>query len=312
MTTKTLKRHVLEFYATSPRLVAAYRRAAEHNKSLARLSEIHELTHSVATHDFGKLSHEFQKVVLSHADDDHLVLIDPRAEPVISGAFHLLFTGPETHPDQVAQWMRSTNIRSENRLHVLKLEDLEAPRVSQLLGRVCAALAETDNRRSIIDAYLVGEHLFVRGPEHRMLHVPVASIPALRGQSQAAVRNFSIDPDGSFIYWPDLDVHLGWNQFLQAVNPAELLKAKQRSAGFNERYGAAIRKVREAAGILQSKIEGLTERQLRRIEQGESRATTAAITALANAHGLNANAYMEKLTKAITYPGANRSRLLDP
>ena len=113
------------------------------------------------------------------------------------------------------------------------------------------------------------------------------------------LRNFEIDPDGSFIHWPDLDVHLGWNQFLQAVDPAELLKAQQRSAGFNERYGAAIRKVREAAGILQSKVEGLTERQLRRIEQGECRATTAALTALAKAHGLDVNAYMDGLAKAM-------------
>jgi hypothetical protein len=146
-----------------------------------------------------------------------------------------------------------------------------------------------------------------RSPAVRILQtVPAAhfliqldSIRALRRQPQAAVRNFSIDPDGSFIHWPDLDVHLGWNQFLQAVDPAELRKAQQRSAGFNERYGAAIRRVREAAGILQSKVDGLTGRQERRIEQGENRATTAAIAALAKAHGLDANSYMERLTKAM-------------
>jgi hypothetical protein len=299
MNTKTLKRRVVEFYATSPRLAHAYRHAAKHNRNLARLAGIHELGHAAMMHDLGKHTQEFQMVVLSHADDDQLVLIDSRVGPVVSGAFHLLFTGPATHPDQVAQWMRSTNIRSENRLHVVKVEDMEAPQVSQLLGRVCSALERDGSRDSIIDAYLVGDRLFVRGPKRRMLHIPLDSIPALRGQAQAAVRSFSIDPDGSFIYWPDLDVHLGWNQFLQAVDPAELRKAQQRSAGFNQRYGAAIRRVREAAGILQSKVEGFTDRQLRRIEQGESRATTAAITALAKAHGLDANAYMERLTKAM-------------
>ena len=300
MTNKSVKRHVLEFYATSPRLVAAYRRAAKHNKSCAGLAEIQELRHAVAMQDCGKLSHEFQKVVLSHADDDHLVLIDPRAEPVISGAFHLLFTEPGTHPDQVAQWMRSTRIRSENRLHVLKVENLEAAAsLATRSERVCFALVENESRGIIIDAYLAGDQLFVRGPKHRMLHIPIDSIRALRGQPRIAVRNFSVDPDGSFIYWPDLDVHLGWNQFLQAVDPAELLRAEQRSVSFNERYGAAIRKTRQAAGIFQSKVKGLTERQLRRIEQGESRATTSAVTALATAHGLDANAYMEKLTKAM-------------
>jgi len=296
---KVRTRRIVEFYATSPRLTHAYRHAAKHNKSLARLAGIHELAHVAAMRDFDKRTDEFQMVVLSHADDDHLSLIDCRAESVVCGAFHILFTGPATHPDQVAQWMRSTNIRSENRLHVVKVEDVLAPQVSQLLGRVCVALGGDASRGSIIDAYVVGDRLFVRGPEHRMLQIPLDAIPALRGKPQAAVRNFAIDPDGSFVYWPDLDAHLGWNQFLQAVDPTELRKAQQRSAGFNERYGAAIRKVRESAGILQSKVDGLTERQLRRIERGQSRATTAAITALAKAHGLDANAYMEKLTTAM-------------
>ena len=286
MTTKTLKRNIVEFYATSPRLAQAFRHATKHNKSLASLTKIQELRRTAAAHDLGKRTHRFEMVVLSHADDDHLPLTDARVGPVVSGAFHLLFTGPDTHPDQVAQWMRSTNIRSENRLHVVKVEDMEAPQVSQLLGRVCFALGRDESRGSIIDAYLVGDRLFVRGPKHRMLRIPLESVHALKGQPEAKIRNLSVDPDGSFIYWPDLDVHLGWNQFLQAVDPSELRKAQQRSAGFNERYGAAIRRAREAAGIPQSKIDGLTERQVRRIEQGENRATTAAITALARAHGL--------------------------
>ncbi len=200
MTAKSQKRQVVEFCAASPRLILAYHHAAQRSKYLTRLADFRDLRQAVGIHDLGKNSRKFQRVVLSHADDDYRSLIDARAETLVSGAFHLLFTGPTTHPDQVAQWMRLTNIRSENRLHVV------------------------------------------------------------------------IDPDGSFIYWPDLDVHLGWNQFLQAVDPAEFRKAQQRSAEFNARYGAAIRRVREAAGIVQSGVEGLTERQVRRIEYGESRA----------------------------------------
>jgi hypothetical protein len=132
-----------------------------------------------------------------------------------------------------------------------------------------------------------------------MLHVPISSVRALSGQPRAELRNFVIDPDGSFVHWPDLDVHLGWNQFLQAIDPEELRKAQQRTEGHNKRYGAAIRKLREEAGISQSKVDGLTDRQIRRIEQGECRATTGAISALARAHGFDANAYMERLAKAM-------------
>jgi Helix-turn-helix domain len=299
VTTTTQYRRTVEFYATSPRLAHAYRSAAKRNKGLARWAETRELLHTPKHRRAAEHAHGFEMVVLSHADDDHLVLTDARWEAVVAEAFHLLFTEPTTHPGQVARWMRTTNIRSEKRLHVVKVDDLEAPEVSQLLGRVCLALGRDGSGDSIIDAYLAGNSLLVRGPRHRMLHVPVSSVPALRGQPRTVLGKFEIDPDGSFIRWPDLDVHLGWNQFLQAVDPAELRKAQQRSAGFNERYGAAIRKVRETAGILQSKVEGLTERQLRRIEQGECRATTPALTALARAHGLDVNAYMDRLANAM-------------
>lgn len=298
MTIKMRDWPCVEFYATSPRLAHAYRSAAKRNKSLARGAAGWEL-HAATQHQMAEHAHGAEMVVLSHADDDHLVLTDSRFAEVVAEAFHLLFTEPTTHPGQVAQWMRATHIRSENRLHVVKVDDLEGPQVAQLLGRVCRALGRDASRASIIDAYFGGDTLLVRGPGHRMLHVPASSVPALKGQPSAVLGKFDIDPDGSFIHWPDLDVHLGWNQFLQAVDPGELRKAQQRSAGFNERYAAAIREVRQAARILQSKVEGLTERQLRRIENGECRATTAALAALAKAHSLDANAYLERLAKAI-------------
>ncbi|MCE9534081.1 MAG: hypothetical protein K8T89_23630 [Planctomycetes bacterium] len=248
----------------------------------------------------GKVSDDLSAIVLSHADEDHFAFPDAKSGSLFTEAFHLLFTEPTTHPDQVAQWMRGTNIRSENRLHVVRVESMEAPEVAQLLGRVCFALGKGECRGGIIDAYLAGDRLLVRGPQHRMLHVPIDTLPALKGLPHDALRNFAIDPDGSFIVWPDLNVHLGWKQFLQATDPAEFRKAQQRSAGFNERYGQAIRKVREAAGISQSKVPGITDRQLRRIESGVSRATSSALAALAVAHGLNVNDYMETLAREMT------------
>jgi hypothetical protein len=45
------------------------------------------------------------------------------------------------------------------------------------------------------------------------------------------------------------------------------------------------------------------DRQVRRIEHGMCRATAGALAALAKAHGLDVNAYMDKLAKAMGYPG---------
>jgi hypothetical protein len=69
--------------------------------------------------------------------------------------------------------MRTTKIRSESRLHVVK--------VSQLLGRVCSALGRDGSRGSIIDAYLAGNTFLVRGSKHRMLYVPVNALKLATG-----------------------------------------------------------------------------------------------------------------------------------
>jgi hypothetical protein len=305
MTTKTRTGQLVEFFATSARLAHAYRHAAKHNNVLTRFAEMHEIGHLAAAHEAPHaalqkaLKRAGDVVVLSHADEEHVVPADANIEALLSGAFYLLFTEPTTHPDQIVQWTRRAKIRSENRLHVVKVEDLETPNVSHLLSRICFALAGNGKRGSIIDAYPVGDSLLIRGPKHRMLHVPMKAIPSLRNVPRVVQRNFEIDPDGSFLYWPDIDVHLGWNQFLQAVEPDEFRKAQQRSAEFNQRYGAAIRKLREEAGMPQSKISGLTERQVRRIEQGESRATSTALAAIAKAHGLDRNVYLDRVAKAM-------------
>ncbi len=82
VTVKPGKRHIVEFYATSARLAHAFRHFAKHNKTLGRLATIQQLGDIAATHDLGKRSHEFQRVVLSHADDDRLALDRAPCHPV--------------------------------------------------------------------------------------------------------------------------------------------------------------------------------------------------------------------------------------
>jgi hypothetical protein len=95
------------------------------------------------------------------------------------------------------------------------------------------------------------------------------------------------------------DVHLGWEQFEQFVNPEAARKAMQKSHEFNERYGSAIRHLREKAAIAATSIPGLSNKQLRRIERGESRATSNALEKLAKAHSLELNDYLERLAQAL-------------
>lgn len=129
------------------------------------------------------------------------------------------------------------------------------------------------------------------------IRIPFIQIPPLRNAPAEAWTRFEIDADGSFIYWPDLDIHLGWEQLKQIADPDAARKVKQRSAAYNKRYGAAIRKLRQSRKLTQSAILGLSSRQVSRIESGHCRATHAALQLLAKAHGMECADYLEKLSE---------------
>lgn len=63
------------------------------------------------------------------------------------------------------------------------------------------------------------------------------------------------------------------------------------------RYAGAIRTLREERGLTQADIAGLTERQVRRVEQGESTPRTQTLRKLAAAHGLSLDGYLKELAK---------------
>ncbi len=103
----------------------------------------------------------------------------------------------------------------------------------------------------------------------RKLRVPLEKLPVLQKLSQKQRQEFEIDEEGTFLYWPGGDIHLGWEQFEYAVDKAASLKAKQQTEAFNKAYGSAIRKLRREKSLRQSDIEGLTPRQVGRIESGQ-------------------------------------------
>jgi hypothetical protein len=168
-----------------------------------------------------------------------------------------------------------------------------------------AALAErllttldSDDKHRILDAWWEDGTFVVVSPCRTgfdKLRVPIEKLSVLNGRSTKQLQHFEIDEDGLFIHWPEIDVHLGWEQFQTAVDRQAYLRAKQQSDAFNRAYGAAIKTLRKNSSLRQSDMEGLTARQVGRIERGQCRATAAALAKLANAHRMTLSAYMSEL-----------------
>lgn len=168
-----------------------------------------------------------------------------------------------------------------------------------ILERLFVTLESNEEQDRIFDATIEKDTLQVVSPKFVRLEIPICKIPQFKTAKPAEVQNFEIDEDGSFVYWPDLDVHLGWRQLQQLINPQAALKASQKNEEFNKRYGKAVQKLREAADLNRSDIPGLSEKQLGRIEKGDCRLTTNAIEALAKAHKMDPNEYMKKLAQTL-------------
>jgi hypothetical protein len=217
----------------------------------------------------------------------------------------LLVLNDSRSSDRLLSRIVDLQIRSPHRFYVAdppfahtKEENWEEL-IRSYLGRLNAGLISKENQGRIFDVRLVDGSLHVISADFERLEVPISKIAPLARADKEMAERFEIDEDGAYIYWPHLDLHLGWEQLQQIVDPLAVQRAKQKDRQFNIRYGAAIRKLREEKGLAVTAIPGLSQKQFRRIERGESRLTSNAARKLAEAHGMTPNEYLEAVATAL-------------
>ncbi len=204
---------------------------------------------------------------------------------------YILFVPPHYPVEAVGGDLSSLGVDNPRKV-LLKLEGNEACLLQRLFGIVARG-----RKDAILDAFWDGGALEVVNARLERLCVPVEQIPGLAGQSEKELRKFEIDPQGSAIYWPKPDVHYDWKHLTWTVDPSLELRETGKSPDFYKRYGKAVRAVREAQGRRQSDIPGLSARQVRRIEEGESRLMVNSLSKLAAAHGLTKAEYVRELNR---------------
>lgn len=231
-------------------------------------------------------------------------LRDLTSEPELSHARQLNVTSKrfllfikQMPAESIAESVMELGVRSPRRLHLARLE---ADNELTFLRRFVVGLSDCE--QTILDAWWDNDQLVVISPAFQRLRIPVDKLPKLPNVSPEERAIFEIDPQGDFLHWPNLDLHIAWPQLQQAIDPQARLKAQQKQARFNDRYGRAIRAFRESRGLSQQEITGLDERTVRRIEQGKTRATSNAMDKLAKAHSLKVSEYMAAVANALEKP----------
>ena len=219
------------------------------------------------------------------------------AKRVSGGTKRFLLFLEDMPAESIPEYLLRLDIRSKNRVHLARLTGRDDE--YSFLLRFVAALAASNQHETVVDAWWEGDRFVVLSPTFKRLRVPLEALPKLAKAKRKELQNFEIDPYGDFIYWPAHDIHMGWSQFEQAVNPQARLRVEQKNRKFNECYGRAIRTLRKSVKLSQRAIDGLNERTVRRIEQGKARATSNAIAKLARAHQMKPQEYMSVLAELL-------------
>jgi hypothetical protein len=178
--------------------------------------------------------------------------------------------------------------RPDQRLHQTRDEGA----VQRFL--VCSARRES--KLGIVDAYLWDGMLNIVTGDLQSRSFPVDRIPVVSALTDEEREQFGIDPDGSYLHWPAGDVHLGVSQILQEADPMYLADVEiERYA--QDHTGSALRRMREERGLRQADIAGLSDRQVRRVEEGISRLRVPTAEKFAAAFGMDLGTLLDGIAR---------------
>lgn len=194
-----------------------------------------------------------------------------------------LFLRQDADSVWLPQLMARANLRAVRSLMVFT--DFALPR------RVLTAWQHGAEEDLIARAMVADDRLFVTSCVPETLEIGFDEIPALSQIRRQHRQDFEVSSDGSYIHWPNGDVHLDLSTIRCTIDPSY---REQRVAAQLTRLrdsGGAIARLRKHHGLRQCDVNGLSERQLRRIEQGDQ-ATLPTLKKLAAAHGMEIDAYV--------------------
>lgn len=150
----------------------------------------------------------------------------------------------------------------------------------------------------IATALVIEESLLISRCDFDELEIPFASMPALQRIPLEEREKFIIAEDGSYIHWPVVDIHLDIAAFLSVIEPAAKQKFAAIKLKHDQIFGQAIASLRKQHQLRQSDIIGVSERQVRRIEQGEG-TKVETLNLFAQAHKMELNDYLDAVAQLI-------------
>ncbi len=198
----------------------------------------------------------------------------------------------DDEPEWIPQLLSRANVRALRNMLVVQREDMEVPR------RVLLAWALGAAGELIADARVVDGRLLVVSCAMDQTELSFEAVPALARIPVQERPQLEVAEDGSHLRWPARDLDLDLEAIRYHADEKHRRRADRERLMRDEQFGAAVAALRKRHGLRQADVEGLSARQVRRIEKGKS-AAVAALEKLAEAHGLETNEYLEEIAQEL-------------
>lgn len=123
-------------------------------------------------------------------------------------------------------------------------------------------------------------------------------ISALAKITYKELLNFELEEYGFDISWPIKDIHLNLESF-KMVSDVKFMKKKMREIGKEKKeFGSLMKKYRENKSEFTQKDFGdLSERQIRKYENGENYPSYESLQIISSAYGMTVNEYLNALSE---------------
>ena len=201
-----------------------------------------------------------------------------------------LFIREDGHAQLLPQLLYETKLRMSR--HILVHSDLDVPR------RVFMAWSLGCPDRLIANARVFNNELFAIACDHTLFRVRFEEMPALERIPIEQRSSFTISSEGSYIHWLEPDVHIDLDAIRYVEDESWRLKKDRERIIYDVRFGAAVATVRNMYALKQTDIQGLSERQVRRIEKG-GRTKVDTLAILAKSHGLSLKNYLDEIAESL-------------
>ncbi len=151
----------------------------------------------------------------------------------------------------------------------------------------------------IADAAVFGDNLYVQDCALNTFIIPFEKTRPLRNIPVKCRRDFLISEEGANISWDAFNVDFDLDLLREIIEPDRIAGCKLDKMKRDTQFGKAVSNLRKRYKVSQNDVKGLSDRQVRRIENGEF-ATLKSLESLADAHGLPIDAYLAGVAKEIS------------